>query len=302
MTGWKQVWIAHDEAGVSRMKQMDRYLAVSCDLPHASDERLASVLDLFPVLGSSIDDGVNGQIATIYLELEMERELDRLGRALTEIGAVRISVTNAEAHDWIAAYRRQAQPFTVGERWWIDPDPACSAEPPEGRIRLAIEPSAAFGSGSHESTQLALLALQEVSMTGCSVLDVGTGSGILAVAAEALGAGAVFGLDLDAEAVWTARRVARQQGKAARPRLIVATVAALGDTRFDVVACNMMSSEFIPLLPDLARVLAPGGRMILSGALVSERTLVLGEVERVGLRVLQEQRLGEWIGWSIGHE
>jgi ribosomal protein L11 methylase PrmA len=49
-------------------------------------------------------------------------------------------------------------------------------------------------------------------------------------------------------------------------------------------------------------VLAPGGRMILSGALVSERTLVLGEVERVGLRVLQEQRLGEWIGWSIGHE
>jgi len=281
---------------------MDRYLAVSCDLPEKSDDRLASVLDLFPVLGSTIDDGVDGQTATIYLKPEMERALDRLRRALTEIGADRISVTTVEAFDWVAAYRRQARPFAIGERWWIDPDPERPAVVPAGRIRLAIEPAGAFGSGTHESTQLALLALQDVPVTGCSVLDVGTGSGILAVAADALGAAVVVGLDLDPKAVWTARRVVRQQDWDSRPVLVVATVAALGDSRFDVVVCNMMSSEFIPLLPDLARVLAPGGGLIMAGALVSERPLVLGEVERVGLRVMREQRLGEWIGWTVGHD
>jgi ribosomal protein L11 methyltransferase len=281
---------------------MDRYLAVSCDLPGITDERLACLLEAFPVLGSSIDSGANGQVATIYLAPEYDDELDRLGRSLAELGAVRMSVATVESHDWIAAYRQQAQPFAVGHRWWIDPHPEGSGDPPDGCIRLVVEPSAAFGSGSHESTQLVLLALQDLPVTGRSVLDVGTGSGILAVAAEALGANVVVGLDVDAGAVWTARRVSRQQGRDGRPLLIVATVSALGESRFDVVACNMMSSEFMPLLPDLARVLVPDGRLILSGALFSERAVVVGEVERAGLRVLREERLGEWVGWTVGHD
>jgi ribosomal protein L11 methyltransferase len=281
---------------------MTRYLAVSCDLPGVSDERLACLLEGFRVLGSSIDKGATGQSATIYLTPENEHELDRLGHSLSELGALRVAVATVEPHDWIAAYRRLVKPFAVGDRWWIDPHPEDSGDPPDGRIRLAVEPSAAFGSGSHESTQLVLLALQELPVTESSVLDVGTGSGILAVAAHALGAREVVGLDFDADSVWTARRVSRQQCRADRPHLVVATVSSIGDSRFDVVVCNMMSSEFIPLLPDLARVLAPGGRMILSGALFSERTVVLGEIERVGLREYLEQRLGEWVGWTVGHD
>ena len=281
---------------------MRRYLAVMCDLPRESDERLASVLDVFPVLGSSIEEGADRQVVTVYLEPDLDGELDRLCRALTGIGAARISVTTVEAHDWIAAYRRQARPFAVGERWWIDPDPDSAQAPPEGRTPLVIEPSAAFGSGTHESTQLALLALEQVPAAGRSVLDVGTGSGILAVAAQALGAGHVVALDIDAASVWTALRVVRRQPPGSRPMLVVGTASTLGADRFDVVLCNMMSSEFLPLLPDLARLVAPDGRLILSGALASERPDVLGEIARVGLRVAREQRLGEWVGWVIGHE
>jgi ribosomal protein L11 methyltransferase len=281
---------------------MSRYLAVSCDLPGVTDERLACLLEGFHILGSSIESGANGQSATIYLAPDHEDEVGRLGRSLAELGAVRVAVATTESRDWIAAYRRHARPFAVGHRWWVDPHPEGSGAPPDGRIRLAVEPSAAFGSGSHESTQLVLLALQDVPVTGSSVLDVGTGSGILAVAAHASGAREVVGLDIDADAVWTARRVSRQQGRADRPLLVVATVSAVGNRRFDVVVCNMMSSEFIPLLPDLARVLDPAGRAILSGALFSERAVILDEIERVGLRVLREQRLGEWVGWTVGRD
>lgn len=281
---------------------MPRYLALSCDLPGVSDERLACLLEEFPVVGSSIDDGADGPIATIYLAAEDEHELDRLGRSLAELGAARMSVSTVKAYDWIAAYRRTARPFAVGDRWWVDPNPERPGNPPDGRIRLAMEPSAAFGSGSHESTQLVLLALQDLPVAGRSVLDVGTGSGILAVAAKALGAGVVVGFDLDAESVWTARRVCRQQGWDVRPLLVVATVSALGDSRFDVVVCNMMSSEFIPLLPDLSRMLGPAGQLILSGALFSERATVLDEIESVGLRVFRQRRLGEWVGWTVGRD
>ena len=281
---------------------MKRYIAVSCDLPGVSDERLASELEGFPILGSSIEDGAAGPIATIYLAPEHDREVDRLCRTLADLGADGISVETVEEYDWITAYRRGATPFAVGDRWWIDPHPEGSGSPPEGRIRLAVEPSSAFGSGSHESTQLVLLALQHRDLAGCSVLDLGTGSGILAAASLALGAQMVVGVDVDAEAVWTARRVCRRQGRADRPLLIVATVSALGESRFDLVLCNMMSSELVPLAPDLARVLAPRGRLILSGVLCAERDVVLQEFERVGLRAVREQRLGEWVGWTLGRD
>lgn len=280
---------------------MARYLAVSCDLPGVSDERLACLLEGFSVLGASLEGGEGIPFATIFLAPDAGHELALLESSLVGLGAERLSVATVESRDWIAAYRRQARPFAVGERWWIDPGPHGETVPPEGRIRLSIEPSTAFGSGTHESTQLALLALQDLMVAGRSVLDVGTGSGILAVAAEALGASPVLGLDLDPGAVWTAWRALRQQDWAARPLLIVATMAAVGDRRFDVVLCNMMSSEVIPLLPDLARVLAPRGKLILSGSLVAERAMVRGEIERVGLGVIRESRLGEWSGWTVGH-
>jgi ribosomal protein L11 methyltransferase len=284
------------------MNAVTRYLAVSCQVPGVTDERLACLLEEFSVLGSVLEGTTDGQSVTIYVAPEHEAELERLRRALAELGAVQVSADTVESADWISAYTRLARPFPVGQRWWIDPHPGGSGDPPDGRIRLAVEPSEAFGSGSHESTQLVLLALQDVPAARRSVLDVGTGSGILALASLALGAREVVGLDLDAESVWTARRVSGRQGREDRPLLIVATMAAIGDCKFDIVLCNMMSSEFIPLFQDLGRVLGSHGRLILSGALFSERTVVVDEITRVGLRVVREQRLGEWVGWTVVHD
>jgi ribosomal protein L11 methyltransferase len=171
---------------------------------------------------------------------------------------------------------------------------------PEGRFRLTVEPSTAFGSGSHESTQLMLMELEELPIRDATVLDVGTGSGILAIAATALGARLVMAFDVDPEAVWTARRGARSEQQAGRMTLAVATIAAIRG-RFDNVLCNMVSGRLRELLPDLAAATEDRGRIVLSGILDDESAAVTASLRGVGLRVEGERRLGEWIALRACH-
>lgn len=280
---------------------MVRYLSLRCELPPELEDELPAVLDQFPVLGSLVEQTDDGTVAIIFMDSSLEGEVGRLTGSLTDLGIGKIVADTVDDEDWIAAYRRTAQPFSVGRSWWIDPGSGGSAEAPAKRIRLVIEPSVAFGSGSHDSTQLLLEALEELGVAGASVLDVGTGSGILALAADALGARMVVGLDVDPVAVWTARRTARNQAWNTRVLLIASPVTGLAAIRFDLVLCNMISSEFAPLMCDLARLLAANGRLVLSGAVDEERATVHAVVENAGLRVLRERRRGEWMSLTVRH-
>jgi len=280
---------------------MTRYRCVRCLLPEADEDALPSVLAPFPVLGTLVEGaGTAAVLVRIYLASGEERAAEEVARALDASGGRDAAREWVEEEDWLAGYRASARPFAVGSLWWLDPQPGDPTPAPAGRFRLAIEPRTAFGSGSHESTQLVLLALEEVFSAGGStalgsVLDVGTGSGILALAADRLGSPWVLGVDLDQEAVWVARQTARQQGWTARPRFGVGSLSALGRASFHLVLCNMISASFLPLLGDLRRVLERGGEIVLSGILEQEQEAVWGEVAAAGLRVVAERRLGEWL-------
>jgi ribosomal protein L11 methyltransferase len=280
---------------------MARYLSLTCDLPPDLEEQLAETLGLFSVLGCSIEENKDAMVVTVYLESGRSNEVRRLAASLGDLGAASIHLTTIRSRDWISAYRSLACPFPVGTKWWIDPDPRSTAPTPVDRRRLVVEPSFAFGSGSHESTQLLLEELEDLPVQGATVLDVGTGSGILALAADVLGARRVIGTDIDPLAAWTALRTSRQQDWDVRAVFLAAPLEGLGRIQFELILCNMLTSEFTPLLTEFRRLLAQDGQLLISGSIRSEIVFVRSALESARLCVCRERRRGEWTSVRAAH-
>ncbi len=276
------------------------YPAVVGRLPAEREERLAGLLERSQALGCQVEDLEPGWIrVTVYFPPEKRDTACGLVAELEALGAVEVECGVLEELDWLAAYRRRVRPFPVGRTWWIDPHPARPTPAPPGRSRLALEPRSAFGSGSHETTQLLLLALEERDLAGRRVLDVGTGSGVLAIAALRRGAALVAALDVDPEAVAVARQTCALQEPPAPVRLFWGELAAVAPGAFHLVLANMVSGILLPLLAGIREALAPGGRALLSGLLTGERARAVREVVAVGLEPVSERTLGEWLSLEV---
>ena len=217
---------------------------------------------------------------------ELEQALLRGGAAASVV-----SVSEVEDPGWVETFNRSLKPVRVGRRFVIIPD---GSPAPEGRLGLAIAPGRAFGTGHHESTRLALEMLEEVVMPGARVLDVGTGSGILAAASARLGAREVLGLDNDPEAVEVAR-----ENLEALPERGVVRYAVASDLRdagggWDVVAANIQADVILALVPALAASLRPGGTLVLAGLLVRDQASI-AEALVAFMASATWRREGEWI-------
>jgi ribosomal protein L11 methyltransferase len=275
---------------------MKDFLMVRCQLPAACEDDLPEVLRGLPVLGCEIIGGAGQEIgAAIYLSAKHTRVSVEVRERLLSTGAADLKVEEIELKDWIAAYREQAAPFAVGRLWWMDPHPKEPTPAPRGRIRLAVEPRMAFGTGSHESTQLVLLELEELKVRHKTVLDVGTGSGVLALAADALGAALVVGLDIDPLAIWVARKNLDLQDWQARPLLVSGPVRSIANRRFELILCNMIPEQFLPLLSELRRLVERGGEIVFSGILSCQQEAVAEDLRVAGLQVSGERLRNEWL-------
>lgn len=206
--------------------------------------------------------------------------------------------------DWLAAYRERARPFPVGRSLFVDPrEPdEAPAEVPEGRRLLRLPARAAFGIGSHESTSLALELLEDMDLAGLRVLDVGTGTGILALAALGAGARSAVGFDVDPAAPVHARDNARLNGFP-RLRLFAGRLAALRERPlFDLALINVVPEQILPEMPDLVALLRPGAEAILSGILAEKGREVLDQVRGLGLVERDRREAGEWVAFRVGLE
>ncbi len=159
--------------------------------------------------------------------------------------------------DWAEVSRGAWPPMAVGERFFLAP-PWCGEPTPAGRLRLPIYPGMACGTGRHPATQLALEAIEKYVQPGESVVDVGTGSGILAAAATLVGAGRVIGCDVDPDSVMIAR-------ERLNTPLFIGSAEAIRSGSADVVIANIDSATIEALASELARIRNPDSTLILSG-------------------------------------
>jgi ribosomal protein L11 methyltransferase len=168
----------------------------------------------------------------------------------------------ADDRNWVEVAQSQWAPLLVGARFFLAPS-WCQDPTPPGRLRLEMQPGRACGTGWGAATQLALEAMESRLRPGMAVLDVGTGSGILAVAAALLGAGQIFACEIDAEAAGVARERFRSEG--IRAGLFIGSLRALRETTIDFVVANINAETLVSLAPEIERVLKPGGGAALTG-------------------------------------
>jgi len=269
------------------------YLQVSGTIRAGLDGEIAELCGLSGCQGSVFHPLPDGRERVVfYLGAGMPDRAEEIRMALAALGAVEISIEEKEVEDWLEVYRRELEPFEVGRRFWIDPDPDSGKSAPSGRLRLVMEPRMAFGSGSHETTQLMLKAMEKETLLGRSVLDIGSGSGILSLAALRLGAARAVGLDIDLQSVLVARQLLRDQEIELRPIYLAGSLDALAPSLFDLVLCNMLSRYFLPQLEEIASL--AGECLLLSGLLREEEETVIRRSRALGLRPGDVLRLGEW--------
>lgn len=194
--------------------------------------------------------------------------------------------------DWLGEWKRSWQPTRVGRRFIVAP-PWSEVALEEGRIVLRIEPGMAFGTGTHETTRLCLGAIEKY-FTGKSFLDVGTGTGILAIAAAKLNSQAqIEACDTDAEAIEIARENAALNEVAERINFRVGTVDETTASA-DLVCANLTADVIVPLLPALLG--ATCGRLILSGILDWQAAAVIERLRELGVTGhLEIVNDGEWV-------
>lgn len=253
--------------------------------------------------------GRGGIALDAYFSSEAPPAAAEPGPGWRRAGVVLVAVETFDDEDWLAPWRAAARPFAVGRRFLLDPrepvtPPAAGGEGGEGRIVLRLPARAAFGTGSHESTRLALELLEATPVAGRSVLDVGTGTGVLALAALALGARSAAGCDLDPVAPVHARDNRRLNRAAlpagARLALWAGGMAAVAPAaRFDLVLVNVLAERILAELPRLSAAVAAGGALIYSGAVAESEPEVAATFAACGLAPRCRAVAGEWVALRL---
>lgn len=219
-----------------------------------------------------------------------------------DVGAGTIEASQTEDKDWINNWKEYFHQFYVDD---ILIKPSWEEVKPEDREKLLIQidPGTAFGTGMHETTQLCIRALRKYVTPDTVMLDVGTGSGILSIAAIKLGAAYCFGTDLDPCAIRAAQEnmevngITEERFTVAEGNLI--EDEALGQTagyeKYDMVTANILAEVLVPLTPVIVKHLKEGGVYICSGIIDEKEPVVVEAVKKAGLEVLEVNRQGEWV-------
>lgn len=198
--------------------------------------------------------------------------------------------------DWANTWKQFYRPHRVGQRLLLGPTWEDVPGGPEDVV-LRLDPGNAFGTGLHPTTQLALQLLERTPLSGVRLLDVGTGSGVLAIAAALLGAREVLAVDTSADAVRVAAENAQVNGQAARITVLAGSMDAVqgpGMPPFDIVVANIVAKVLTVLAPDLTAAVAPGGQLLLSGIIEPAELELMVTFATYGFLPVERQAEGDW--------
>jgi ribosomal protein L11 methyltransferase len=267
----------------------------------AEAERLIAEAHAAGSVGMEERAGEDGIILSIYASAE---RMDAIRRAITAaVPGVRIEETEeVPVADWSEQWKVGLRAMRISPRLLIRPSFIPAALLP-GQAELVIDPGRAFGTGAHPSTHLALEWIDELGPSlkrGTRVLDVGTGTGVLAMAAATLSDAAVVALDLDPLATVVARANTVANGLEAAVQLFTGALDAIRMVEFELVIANLLPARLTPLLDGIATRVRPGGHAVLSGFLAEESESVERSLRSTGLRRSGERSLADAHGdcWS----
>lgn len=260
---------------------------------------------LFELGSEGIEEESDAIIAYFSAEKDIEqirrkcqKQLEFTNKTLAINEDFNIQIDKVYPEDWQENWKAFFKPIVIGSRMVITPSWE-TIQPKPGQIVITIDPQQAFGTGGHETTWLMLDAMLEFLNPGMRVLDAGTGSGILAIAAAKLDASFTTGFDVDEVAVQTAKTNAVLNEVKNIPFFVSDQANfKIGMKTFDLILANMLSSKLLSLIPQLVLFLEPNrGRFILSGFLIEEKTKVTGILKQNGLLVIQEKSKNEWFSF-----
>ncbi|MGD8834244.1 MAG: 50S ribosomal protein L11 methyltransferase [Desulfobacteraceae bacterium] len=225
--------------------------------------------------------------------LTLERSLCRLAGEYPFDYTIEYKLINED--DWAQAWKAFFWPQKITPRIVVKPTWREYAKE-QGQLIIEIDPGMAFGTGTHPTTCLCIQLLEKYLQSGEAVLDVGTGSGILLVAAAKLGASKMAGVDLDPMAVDIARRnLTHNKVAPAAVKLECGDLVNRVTGSYDVVVANILAEVIIDLLADVVKVVKPGGLFICSGIIETSQTAVLEKMASCGFDLLEQQHDGEWV-------
>lgn len=265
---------------------LDYILAISFDAGDAdAEELIQSRLFLTASTGSTSAQ----ETIEAYFDSADDRD-----DAAELLGDFELQAFERARVDWLERYQQSLTPLYIGARFVVVPDPALLPEESD-RLTIIVPQEQAFGTGSHETTSLCIELLETLDLAGKRGLDVGAGSGILALAMHRLRARKAIAFDNDTDAYGALRdnRIRNEVAEAAMP-LFIGSIEALRGGAFDVVTMNIIPEVILPLLPDVVARLAEDARLILSGILVVRRDDVVQAAHAQGLELARERMKGEW--------
>ena len=229
--------------------------------------------------------------------LATERELMK-SRGLTdeELGSWEITLDEKENQDWSTKWKEKWTITHVTDKIAVVPS-WLEYEPKENEITITLDPGCAFGTGTHQTTQLCMKALEKYLKKGDSVADIGTGSGILSILAKKLGAGTVYGCDIDETVIDVCRKNAEVNG--VEEVFFELNTADKITEKYDFVCANILHFVLAEIMGDLKNITKPNGFISLSGILDEKKDMVLEAINRENLKIVDTISQDQWISYVV---
>lgn len=287
----------------------------------SEQEKKAMFIDFLPEL----DESDKTAVVTCYTEenvdpgqaiSQIREELEEY-RAILNPDAVSFETGVTEDTDWINNWKQFFKSFAVDEDIYIKPTWEPMKEEFKDKLVIEIDPGTAFGTGSHETTRLAIANMKKYLKPGDRLLDIGTGSGILSVIGMKLGAGKAIGTDIDPIAVRVAGENAEANGLSVFPGTVSevpdgsvafytgnmlvdeAFCVPFSEQKYPIVVANILADVIIPLAPVVRRFLLPGGVFVCSGIINLMEEKTKKALTDLGYEILNEERMNDWISYAV---
>jgi ribosomal protein L11 methyltransferase len=298
-----------------------RWLEISLIVDPELAEAISELLSRFVSNGVVVESGVTyndaedegtpfGPVKVFgYLAVDerIEETRQRIEEGLWHLGRIQAlpepAYTVIHDEDWMAAWKQHYHPIQIGKRLLILP--AWLENPNEGRIAVKIDPSMAFGTGTHPTTQLCMELLEKTVQVGRPVIDIGCGSGILSIGALKLGASLALAVDIDNAAIRSTKENGEANSVLSQIETGLGSVKEIREGQFSIrkaplVLANILAPVIIRLFDaGLADLLEPGGKMVLSGILAEQAQGVVDAAEAHKLQKIDQSQIGDWVAITL---